>query len=296
MKNVVLRSPSADEECKLKELWSAIFSDIGMEDFFENLYNKSLCSAMFEDDKLCAMAFLIRAGELSYGEKLFNAAMIYSVATSPEHRGKGYAKAVVDELVDKAFSTGYSVALLSPSDDGLFEFYNKKNEFIDYFYVNEQSYNKEELSALPCKDAATESLERVSAENYVTLRESLLGKSTHIKQDVRIFRYQQSICDEVGGGLYRVRDSCAVIEIQDDSSVFIKELLSPSDNVSEILSIITNKYPSHKYVVRTPVCSEISDKLYHINIKRFGMIKADKGVFLHGNLHEFEPWYGLALD
>jgi len=293
MKNVVLRDPNADEESKLKELWSAIFSDIGMEDFFANLYSKSLCSAIFEDEELCAMAFLIRAGELSYDEKLYNAAMIYSVATSPEHRGKGYAKAVVDELVDKAFSVGYSVALLSPSDDGLFEFYNKKNEFADYFYVNEQSYTKDELIDLPCNGAMTE---RVSAESYVSLRESLLGKLTHIRQDAEIFKYQQSICDEVGGGLYRVHDSCAVIEIQDDSSVFIKELLSPNNNVSEILSIIANKYPSHKYVVRTPVSGEISDKFYQANIKRFGMIKADKVEFSHDNLHKFEPWYGLALD
>jgi GNAT superfamily N-acetyltransferase len=296
MKNVVLRSPNADEEGKLKELWSAIFSDIGMDAFFANLYSKSLCSAMFEDEKLCAMAFLVRAGELSYGEKLFNAAMIYSVATSPKHRGKGYAKAVVDELVSKAFSIGYSVALLAPSDDGLFEFYNKKNEFADYFYVNEQSYTKEELIALPCREATIEGIERISAESYVTLRESLLGKLTHVKQDAEIFKYQQSICDEVGGGLYRINDSCAVIEIQDDSSVFIKELLSPNDSISEILSIISNKYPSHKYAVRTPVNGEISDKFYQANIKRFGMIKADKAIFSHDNLHKFEPWYGLALD
>lgn len=294
MRDVILRNPDENEISKLKALWSEVFSSVGMDAFFNNLYENELCNAVFSGKELCAMGYLVPMGKLLCDGEALDCAMIYSVATAPLHRGKGYAKAVVDELVINARDLGYPVVVLLPSDDALFDFYRKNNGFEDWFYTNEQIYTKAGLPELHGKKIF---LENISTEDYLRMRESLLSEHTYIKQDVRILEYQRLICDEMGGGLYRIGDSCAVLEVQDDLSVFVKELLSPEDNHSDVVGAIADAYPSQHYIVRTPAT--------YGNRMRLGMIKREKKVPAEsapvapaGSPAPSAPlpWYGLALD
>ena len=285
MKDVILRCPGKNEIRELQALWSAIFGSVGMDAFFNILFDRELCVAAFNNKELCAMGYIVPTEGLVCREKIHGCAMIYSVATAPDHRGKGYAKAVVKQLAVKAHTLGYPIATLSPSDETLFEFYEKNCGFTDHFYTEEKLYTKTQLRSLP---NANTSPQKVSAETYAQMREDLLGQHTYIRQGSSILEYQRMICDEVGGGLYRIGDSCAVIEVSDDSAIFVKELLSRSDNHDEIIAAIAEVYPSHKYIVRTPATSK--------NSKRFGMVKIEKRN--SEDIMPAEPlsYYGLALD
>ncbi|MCL2222168.1 MAG: GNAT family N-acetyltransferase [Oscillospiraceae bacterium] len=312
MKDVVLRSPTDDDAGKLKALWSAVFSSVGMDSFFNILYDKELCSTVFRGNELCAMAYLVPTGELTCAGETLRAAMIYAVATVPEHRGKGYGKAVVDELSHQAHSLGFPVVVLAPSDDSLFSYYLNNNLFSEWFYIDELIYPREVISALLRAKAACNEfsdaglrLEEISAFQYSKLRTSLLSGHTYIKQSDSIIEYQNRLCNEVGGGFYRFGDSCAIVEISDDSSVCVKEFLPQSDSaptiyrqhyVYDMITAIAEKYPADTYIVRTPASRETGSEITNRLTRRFGMIKADKrsspGI-VHG---ELLPWYGLALD
>lgn len=297
MKDVVLRKPDENDIEALKNLWAEIFSSVGMDAFFECLYNRELCRAVFVGNQLAAMGFLVDTGELRSGGAALKAAMIYSVATAIEHRGNGYAKKVVEQLVSDAHDLGYLVVVLSPSNDGLFDFYREKNNFVDYFYIEEKIFEKAQIDALLQErdvksdfSGSSASLEEISPEIYVKMRNDLLSEFVFLSQSVGILRYQNLICDEVGGGLYRFGSSCAVVEVQDCLSICVKELLYTDDDYLEILLAITEKFPAHKYVVRTPAMGESEA------FRKLGMISTEKKDFA-GSCHlKSFPWYGLALD
>jgi len=314
MKDIVLRSPSANDLDKLKSLWNTVFGSVAMDAFFAELYNSEMCYAVFSENELCAMGYLVEAGELMHKGEAFKTAMIYSVATASAFRGKGYAKAVVDELAAKAFSAGYPVVVLSPSEDSLFEFYEKKCGFSTRFYIYDYDYPKPVITAFsgekgeqPTLSDSNIELKKISVEDYIKLRTSLLKEHTYIKLTARIFEYQKQICDEVGGGFYLFGDSCAIIEMQDDLSICVKELLSPHDNNNAFISAIAEKYPSDIYTVRTPASSGTTttentfirnkhNPSVSIVKRRFGMIKTDKRSPPDIVSGEPLPWYGLALD
>jgi len=290
MKDIVLRSPSANDLDKLKSLWNTVFGSVAMDAFFDELYDEEMCFAVFSGKELCAMGYLVEAGELIYKGEAFKTAMIYSVATANAFRGKGYAKAVVDELVAKAFSAGYPVVVLSPSDDRLFEFYDKKCGFSTQFYVYDYDYPKPVIIA---SSGSNIELKKISAKDYVKLRTSLLKEHTYITHTARIFEYQKLICDEVGGGFYRFGDSCAIVEVQNNLTVCVKELLSPHDNNNAFISAIAEKYPADIYTVRAPAESGANVSTLK---RRFGMLRTENINIQNIAQSEPLPWYGPALD
>ena len=105
------------------------------------------------------------------------------------------------------------------------------------------------------------------------------------------------LCDKLGGGLFRIGDSCAVVECQTDGAVWIKELLTPhgrnadltSDlNVTDLIAPIVQKFPAREYVVRRP--APIGQG------RRFGMLAFLDDLHDDFYVNGFVPWYGMAFD
>jgi len=293
MNEAVIRQPNVDELPNLKHIWNSVFGPIGLESFFKHIFNKELCIVAKVNNTTAAMGYLIPNGDIVCGSATYKCAMIYSVATLPEYRGKGLGTEVVNELISLSQKINYPAVVLCPSDDELFTYYSARTDLRDWFYIDEYDIN--EVPA--CKMSFP--LKKVDATCYLATRERLLDNSgiIYIKQDLPALQFQEMLCHECGGGLYQVDESCAVIECQPDGAVWIKELLTPDLNNSDItsnsyikntLAAIADSFPSNKYVLRVPSRSNKQ--------RRFGMLTVSEVLSDISSKVDFAPWYGLAFD
>jgi GNAT superfamily N-acetyltransferase len=300
MSEILTRNPQTDEIPRLKSLWSSVFGNIGIDSFFRLFYKPDLCAVVELDGSLAAGGYLLPSGDIKTvadsdgNEKNVKCAMIYSIGTLSEYRGLGLGTIIVNDLLSLAGELGYTAVVLCPSDDGLFEYYSKRTGLRDWFYVNESVFTK-----LP---AATPSVlpTKISIDEYLSFREKLLTEVLHIRQEEQLFQYQLELCNELGGGLFRIGDSCAVIERQSNGDIWIKELLVPGKDkilnvgvfddtsFSYILASIAHLFPADEYLIRVPAKAGTG--------RRFGMLKLCENVLELSANNEIAPWYGMAFD
>ena len=299
MNNIITRNPHKNESAALRDIWETAFGTAGMESFLSCFFDPELCMIAEVDNSPAAAGYLVPYGDLLCtvcSSDTIPCAMIYAVATMPEHRGKGLGTSVVNALIGRAHETGYPAVVLCPLDDGLFGYYGSRSELSDHFYVSELV-----LKDIPSKPVCGLPVpERINATIYNDIREEFLKDIVHIKHDLRIVEYQELLCSELGGGLYRIGDSCAIIERQNESTVWVKEFLSPlpksgdmtsNDAVEKIMSVISGLFPAREYMIRFPS--------YIDKGRRFGMLAQKDAI--GGNIQkineaEYSPWYGIAFD
>ena len=309
MSDVSVSAPRIDEIPALRGIWKTVFDEVGEKSFFSHLFNAELCVAAKVEDTPAAMGFLIEAGDIvtcwapepktakkkdasqAYKQDKTDApnaahipcAMIYAVATLNEHRGSGLGTAVVNELISIARKRGYPAVVLCPSDDSLFNYYSERTDLRDWFFIDEQILKNAPVMSLSAP------LERISADEYCALRERLLHGKIHVRQNVPLLEYQAKLCDELGGGLFRIGDSCAVVEQQQNSEVWVKELLvSGNDEASEVVSAVACEFPATMYTIRTPASKKCG--------RRFGMIALSDDIIIDMDKSTQAPWYGMAFD
>ena len=285
---IITRRPGIEETPALRQIWRTVFggSDDGI--FFSYYYEHSICITAGREDSPVSAGYFIPAGNVSCGKLTVPCAMIYAVATMPEHRNRGYGSAVVRALISAARDAGFPAVVLCPSGDDLFGYYSANTELREWFYTSEQRI------AAPRQNAGCARLSRISAEEYRTLRNTLLAGKPHIGSDRRAVEYQDLLCREFGGGLYRADSpdgvSCAVVERAPDGVIFVKELLTPSAGENGIISAVSAAYPAPGYIVRSPVRSRTAA------CKRFGMLAIPEEFNEIFKKERNIPWYGLAFD
>jgi GNAT superfamily N-acetyltransferase len=300
-----------------------VFNDGDESAFFNHYFDTEFCIIATRDDMPVATGYLLPSGNIICNELSIPCAMIYGVATLPEHRKLGFGAAVVRELVSVARRAGFPAVVLCPSNDGLFEYYNTHTGFRDWFYIQERKF-----TTIPVSGAAARLVE-ISPDEYSRIRKSLLSGIPHIEPDLRALLYQESLCQELGGGLFRVDTpcgvSCAVAERQSDGALWIKELLTPDGYESDVIAALASALPAEEYVIRTPAgCGNpqqevrdisrgegfVTEQDFHINtdsrhlcsdysitgIRRFGMLSAPDSFLREMPGSSIPPWFGLAFD
>ena len=299
MNGIITRNPHSGETLILRRIWKDVFGNTGTESFFSHLFDSGNCILAEINNTPAAAGYLVPFGKIQYGSlnaETISCAMIYSVATLPEYRGLGLGTAVVNSLINHAYMNGYSAVVLCPQGDGLFEYYGSRTGLYDWFYINELILNTTE--AVSCHNLPAPV--KITANEYKKIREQLLYDTIYIKHDPSILEYQNELCTELGGGLFKIGDSCAVIERQSDGIVWIKEFLSPDlktcvykldEIVEKMISVISVLFPAREYLVRFPS--------YDKKGRRFGMIVFNdtlKNKLPSGYDFISLPWYGMAFD
>ena len=309
MSELSVSAPRIDEIPALRAIWKTVFGEVGEKAFFSHLFNAELCAVAKVGDAPAAMGFLVEAGDIvtcwtpelkatqksnaaqTYKQGITDApkaahlpcAMIYAVATLSKHRGLGLGTAVVNELIIKARERGYPAVVLCPSDDSLFKYYSERTDLRDWFFVHEQIFENAPAMSRPAP------IKRISADEYCTLRECLLHGKMHVRQNISLLEYQEKLCDELGGGLFQIGDSCAVVEQQPNGEIWIKELLvCGNDEANKVVSAVAGEFAATKYIVRTPANAKCG--------RRFGMIALRNDISIDINENTQPPWYGLAFD
>jgi len=286
---IITRKPRECEMSALGDIWHTVFGYAGAKSFFDNIYNVEHAIIAEHEGKPAAMGYIVPAGDFVCAEHTLPCAMLYGIATLPDYRGFGFGATVVNELIETAFNQGFEAVVLSPSEDSLYEYYAKITKLQAWFYVKEialdfpisaQSHNK--MYAV-----------KITPEKYLEHREKLLKDIPHIKHTLATIGYQQKLCDELGGGLYKIGDACAIVEIQPQGAVWIKELLTLNDDVSDLIACITTLYEANEYIFRLP--GEKED--IGINAgRRFGMLLLQEGISIDIGKSATLPWYGPAFD
>jgi len=292
---IITRHSQENELTKLKVIWHTVFGEAGAASFFNTVQTHEHTIVAEYNGKPAAMGFIIDAGEMICEDMSLRCAMLYGIATHPEQRGIGLGKAVVNSLIETAYSRGFKAAVLCPSEDSLFEYYSKNTKMRDWFYSPEYTFTQFTTASIIANKKYPEP---ATPAEYISLREKLLINIPHIKSNVSVMEYQKQLCDELGGGLYKIGDSCAIVEVQLDKTVYIKELLTPDENANDMITLLTSQYKTDNITVRLPAKKEESIiNTAGINTaRRFGMLALKDDSLLNFNDSAFLPWYGPAFD
>ena len=271
MSDISVRRGISSDAPALKALWCSVFgdSDAFVDTFMETFFDSSVCVLVEVGESLAAMGFLLPVGFLRspYRDDI-PCGMIYAVATKPSMRGKGYGEAVTRGLLDAASEEGSDAVVLCPAEESLFDYYSQRVGLESVFCCTEERISIAPLSAVP--------LRRVTAAEYIVIREKILKDTPHITFDERCFEYQERIGDD--GGLFTAdcgegETCCAAVEVC-NGAVRIVELLGDGE---KLLHAIVQKFTAENYFVRRPGQD-----------KRFGMVNA--GISVQN------AWFGLAFD
>ena len=281
----ITRTPQSGETQALRRIWRSAFGSADESAFFDYYYTPEFCITAVCDGSPVAAGYLLPSGQLVCAGQSVPCAMAYGVAALPEYRGRGFGAAVTRELISLGHSAGFGAIALCPSSDGLFEYYSSRTTLRDWFYVRERR-----LAISPGLNPAK--LVKISAREYAELREGFLSNIPHIKPDLRAVEYQNLLCREFGGGLFKVElpdgVSCAVVEATSNAQMCIKELLAPDGCQRRVLSAVAAAFPANEYFVRTPARRRSG------HCRRFGMLAVS--FALPDAFNRAIPWFGLAFD
>lgn len=324
LNNLIIRNPRYDEAASLKYMWTVVFGDAGKSSFFRHMFTCDRAIVALNDGKIVAMGHLIPTGELVISNHTsLRCAMIYGLATLPDYRGMGIGKVLTNSLVAMADEISCPAVVLCPSDDSLFEFYSKHTGFREWFYALEREYfalpaslnsttkfdynekypkssdsdvTPSEKSYITPALSSDIKLERLLSKDYMKMREGFLKDSTHIRQNEQSWKFQSALCAELGGGLFRIGSSCAVIERLPGDVVMVKELLihdegTHENNLRFLVSIIAGEFPAQKYIIRSIAP--------HGKGRRFGMLMLSDAADSKSKTminQNYSPWYAMAFD
>lgn len=105
----------------LRRLWQEAFgdSDAFLDGFFDTGFSPDRCLCVFEEAPVAAVYWF----DCRFNGKKI--AYLYALATKKSHRGRGFARALVEETVTRLRENGYAGALLVPGEPALFSMYER---------------------------------------------------------------------------------------------------------------------------------------------------------------------------
>lgn len=159
--NIEIGALKANDRLALRALWKEAFGDT---DEFLNLFEQTAYSPKrarrLTVDGTCAAALYWFDCECD-GQKI---AYLYAIATAKAYRGQGLCRMLMEDTHKHLRTLGYTAAILVPSEESLFGFYEK----LGYAAATR-------ISEFAC-EASDETVEllRIGEEEYGTLRRAML--------------------------------------------------------------------------------------------------------------------------
>lgn len=296
MPDVSIRLSRPGDEEDLKHIWKCAFGDEDeyINTFFDKLYVPGMAMVLEYDGIIVSAIYNIPMGGivLPDGEKL-SCAITYALGTPPQYRGRGYGIAVMKAGIEYSNNLGYVCNAQCPAGDSLFPYYNQRVGYLDCFYVREAEIEKSKLP--PIKAEWT--IAKAEPLEYNRLRNAHLKGSFYLEFDEKGISYQEALCNNAGGGLYRLELDgdlgLAGIEMLENGKVFIKELLLPEGRLMDGIALIASRYPADTYIARTPSGKGL---ILGGGVRRFAMIMPIEGREDISFGREAGAYFGFAYD
>ena len=167
----VVRADKERHKEVIIEIWQQVFGDdrAFIEDFLESLTEGDALLLYMKEGKAVAMASFLSV-ELEQGEGSIPGKYVYAVATLPEYRKKGYARAVLETAAD----LWKEPLILSPAERSLYTYYEK---------LGYETWLKESSLTIERKKESEDGwqLRPVDVKEYTTLRNRLLSREGLVK-------------------------------------------------------------------------------------------------------------------
>jgi len=217
---MIIDSPKNYQIPELCALWREAFGD--SEEFFyrfhSTAFSENRCLCVNLDGKVAAALYWF---DCQYdGKKI---AYLYAIATLKAYRGKGLCAALMNSAHEKLSALGYSGAILVPSEESLFGFYER------FGYKTCTSVKEFEISL--SKTSTPTSLVAVDKREYARLRRHFLPTGSVIQEGENLDFL------EAQARLYRGDGFVLAARIEGDS-LFALELLGDTDSAEKILSAL----------------------------------------------------------
>lgn len=238
--DTLTRAASEQDIPKLKALWKEVFddTDADINHFFSTWFDPELTVVIDDAGEPVCAAYVLPVGSLVLPDfSRRPCAMIYAVATHADFRRRSYGEAVTRAAAVCAAGSGYPAVVLKPASGSLFDFYEKRSDFRDFFDAYSSDFSSSELTA---KDSGF-TLSAVTPGEYRLHRNRCLMGHAYIDMDERAIAYQQYLSGS-GGGIFVLKDpsgaviGCTAAET-DGSAGILKELLLSAQ--SDIFSAVS---------------------------------------------------------
>lgn len=270
---------------KTKQLWQDVFND--SDDFvniyFSRIYNNSLNYNIELQGKVIAA---LQAIEFSFktGNAMLKSAYLSGIATSPEHRRKGYMRQLLDTTHQSLRDKGFQAAWLIPAERYLFGIYETFG-YKTFFY---KDYTKIDTSTINHKtgNITTDIFQKKEIDHiYAYFHKNQLKQSS----GVILPRYFFDVVVDVFGF-----ENNHIIVAKEGTTIVGLAFMLPKGNIVKLISDNT--------IAEQAILDYVYNKLdiKHISLKTcnkstpYGMILIfDKSIELHSNL---QPQVSLMLD
>lgn len=300
--NTEMRIAKTGDLERLKLIWKLCFGDEDqyIDAYFNHRNWKEETAVLLKDGQIVSMLSMIPADLVFEDGARQKAAMIYGVATHPDHQKLGLA----DELM--RFSNQYlasrevGTTFLVPAGESLFRFYEKRG-YGEAFYLCERELTGIQVRKLEVPDRLSLKFCVAEPEEYNTVRRRFLTGSAYIDYRDEEIRHQKRISNQSGGDLYLIRREgmavidgkesiigCVIIERSSELAV-IKELLAEEQFLASAVKHIGGIRPAERYLVRTPA---FSGRSLGGTISAFGMLRSNH----EGKLPLNQAYLGIAFD
>lgn len=243
--DVQITHPKLHEIPVLEQLWIDVFADPPelIEAFFDAFPPQLHGWVLRRGDEILSSAYLLHGNLFLSGKEMQASAYVYAVATPKQHRGKGYAGALMrffTELADQRSLLLYT----RPASPGLFRWYAQVMQTRPSTGMEARIFT---VRPIPTKLE----LRRLTPFEYGQHRERLLAECPHIAMSDVFLKLQEQFLSGDGAGYYAVGTSCCACE-KHGGELVIKELLAAEAESESVIQTMLHYLSAEQAVVPSP--------------------------------------------
>lgn len=263
--------------------------------FFDTYFEPQNCLVYEVNGKPVAMAHLLPA-QIIYNNSLVQAHYIYAAATSPEHRSKGYMRALLNQAAELGAARGDMYSFLLPSQSDLYRYYGQLG-YVPYFQTKFVTLSSGELRALAV-DGQTSTIV-FSHQQVESARNAHIGSAEgSVIWSERAISYAVGLSALYGGSLIYSQTgdqfAYALCSATDGENCTVVEIMADESTIADLLATILHQVPAQTYRLRLPGFSNLFAQQGQVSTH--GMIKP----LLHNDglvtTKSGMPYLGLTLD
>lgn len=272
-----IASPKDKERIAL--IWKLSFGS--SDDFFELFYTKayphSRTYIVLEAGEIVSVATIIKSNFVA--DTPSKGGYLYGVCTHPDHRGKGYAKRVIEYATEEALKWGMEYIVTRPASKELFRFYRSIG-------FNQTLFRRKLSLPLP---SSTEKIATrdLKYNNIVPIRKYFLQKN-YFAWDRLYYDYFLGYLNYAKGIALEFHNHRYIIghpNFEDNTTFDLLELGHPATSILRYPTlyyaenIIKERYPEvEKISLYLPPIAQYSD-IEEGEIEEFALVKSDTIIF-----------------
>lgn len=196
----MIRSGIEDIE-KAKEIWRENFNDSEEEiDFyFKNIYSENNFLMLEESGEIKA-SLHENPYDISFNKNILPSFYIVAVAVSPEYRGKGYMKKLLNHSLKNAFSNNRDIVFLSPINTEIYSNFG-------FGYISGLEHYELKLEDIPFNNIDKDiEIKKASEDNFNSIVElynrKLKNSNIYLKRDKEYFNRIKKEVENENGKIY----------------------------------------------------------------------------------------------